>query len=80
MIKNIIKKGSIINTETGTTEILFRNEGGLFRVIEREYDLDGNIEEEESWKTKHELELDMRSYDSRNHLIIWQEDWEEEDE
>lgn len=82
MKKDIIRKGSIINTEIGTIEVTYRNAGGLFAVIEREYDEDGEIENErEAWKTKDELEQAMKTMDGQNHQITWEEDdWEEEDE
>ena len=77
MKKDIIKKGSIINTEIGTIEVTYRNAGGLFAVIEREYDEDGEIESErEAWKTKDELEQAMKTMDGQNHRITWEEpDW-----
>lgn len=74
MKKDIIKKGSIINTETGTIEVTYMNAGGLFAVIEREYDLDGEVESKrEAWKTKDELEQAMKTYDGQNHRITWEE-------
>lgn len=77
MKKDIIKKGSIINTETGTIEVTYRNAGGLFAVIEREYDEDGEVESErEVWKTKDELEQAMKTMDGKNHSITWEgSDW-----
>lgn len=76
-MKDIIKKGSIINTETGTIEVTYRNAGGLFAVIEREYDLDGEVESErEALKTKDELEQALKTMDGKNHSITWEEgDW-----
>ena len=74
MKKDIIKKGSIINTETGTIEVTYRNAGGLFAVIEREYDENGEIENErEAWKTKDELEQALKTMDGQNHRITWEE-------
>lgn len=74
MKKDIIRKGSIINTEIGTIEVTYRNAGGLFAVIEREYDLDGEVESErEVWKTKDELEQAMKTMDGQNHRITWEE-------
>ena len=73
MKRDLLTKGSVINTEIGTIEIVSRNDGGLFHVIERFYDVGGEIvEKRDSWMTKDEIEIVLKFWDGKNHHVVWE--------
>lgn len=69
----IIKNGDKINTMIGYLEILEENNSGLIYVDEYEIAECGYpIKIEKRLLTIHELELEAKTFDGKNHKFIYQ--------
>ena len=81
MIITKVKKGAVIDTQYGFLCVEGCNDGGLFSVVEYEFDddefgkNDGTqiITEKALMLTVADIERRMKEFDGKNHRVIWDE-------
>jgi len=79
MITTRIGRGDIIDTQYGFVCIEGRNDGGLFVVVEYEFDDDefgnnnGNqyVTQDKLLLTAADIERRLKELDGKNHRIVW---------